>query len=330
MSPSNSARAAGRSGTHESDRTARHERRGLRGQRARRRLARTAGDRPRAGDLAGGLRPRRAPRLSRPALRPHRGGRIHLQRSEADMTEDTTLAPSDARPADDVVASLALHGDMARLTPKQQVRYVARLCESLGLNPLTQPFAYLRLQGKLVLYAKKDAAEQLRQKHQVSLHLERADIVDGIYVVHASARLPNGRTDADMGAVDVSNLKGEARCNAMLKAVTKAKRRVTLSICGLGMLDESEIDAIADAAPLDVDPATGEVPDEPSPPAPKPRTITEGQQKRLFAVAKDHGWSKEQLRDFLRRRYGVQHSNEIPVQQYDAAVTDVARGPGEP
>jgi len=32
----------------------------------------------------------------------------------------------------------------------------------------------------------------------------------------------------------------------------------------------------------------------------------------------------------VRRRYGVQHSHEIPVQQYDAAVTDVARGPGEP
>jgi len=30
-------------------------------------------------------------------------------------------------------------------------------------------------------------------------------------------------------------LKGEARANAFLKAVTKAKRRVTLSICGLGL-----------------------------------------------------------------------------------------------
>jgi len=238
------------------------------------------------------------------------------------MTEDTTLAPSDARPADDVVASLALHGDMARLTPKQQVRYVAQLCESLGLNSLTQPFAYLRLQGKLVLYAKKDAAEQLRQKHQVSLHLERADVVDGVYIVHATARLPNGRTDADMGAVDVSNLRGEARCNAMLKAVTKAKRRVTLSICGLGMLDESEIESIAGAAPLEVDVDTGEVRE-----SEKARTVISGlQQKRLFAVAKDHGWTKEQLRDFLRTQ-GVAHSNEIPSDSYDDLVATIAQGP---
>jgi hypothetical protein len=41
-----------------------------------------------------------------------------------------------------------------------------------------------------------------------------------------------------------ATLKGEARANAELKAVTKAKRRATLSICGLGWLDETEVDDI--------------------------------------------------------------------------------------
>jgi len=49
--------------------------------------------------------------------------------------------------------------------------------------------------------------------------------------------------------VNIENLKGEARSNAMMKAETKAKRRVTLSICGLGMLDESETDSIPGARP---------------------------------------------------------------------------------
>jgi hypothetical protein len=35
----------------------------------------------------------------------------------------------------------------------------------------------------------------------------------------------------------------------MMKAVTKAKRRVTLSICGLGMLDETEVDSVPGATP---------------------------------------------------------------------------------
>ncbi len=45
----------------------------------------------------------------------------------------------------------------------------------------------------------------------------------------------------------------------MMRAITKAKRRATLSICGLGLLDESELDGIPEARPLDFNPETGEV-----------------------------------------------------------------------
>jgi hypothetical protein len=58
----------------------------------------------------------------------------------------------------------------------------------------------------------------------------------------------------------VGGLKGEALANAEMKAVTKAKRRLTLSICGLGWLDETEISTVPDA---EVVPSFHE---EPSPP----------------------------------------------------------------
>ena len=45
----------------------------------------------------------------------------------------------------------------------------------------------------------------------------------------------------------------------MLKAVTKAKRRVTLSICGLGWPDETEVESIPDAKLPPYDPQTGEI-----------------------------------------------------------------------
>ena len=38
--------------------------------------------------------------------------------------------------------------------------------------------------------------------------------------------------------------------NAFMKAETKAKRRVTLSICGLGILDETEIETIKNVTPV--------------------------------------------------------------------------------
>jgi hypothetical protein len=50
-----------------------------------------------------------------------------------------------------------------------------------------------------------------------------------------------------MGAVAIAGLKGEALANALMKAETKAKRRVTLSISGLGMLDETEAEDLPGA-----------------------------------------------------------------------------------
>ena len=50
------------------------------------------------------------------------------------------------------------------------------------------------------------------------------------------------------GKMSVCNIKtGDPIANAFMKAETKAKRRGTLSICGLGMLDESEIASISSA-----------------------------------------------------------------------------------
>jgi hypothetical protein len=65
-----------------------------------------------------------------------------------------------------------------------------------------------------------------------------------VYVVKATAKDVQDRTDFATGAVTIEGLKGDALANALMKAETKAKRRVTLSICGLGVLDESELETI--------------------------------------------------------------------------------------
>ncbi len=67
------------------------------------------------------------------------------------------------------------------------------------------------------------------------------EFIDDLYIVKARATMPDGRTDEALGAVPLgSSVKGETRANAIMKGETKAKRRVTLSICGLGVLDETE------------------------------------------------------------------------------------------
>jgi hypothetical protein len=65
-----------------------------------------------------------------------------------------------------------------------------------------------------------------------------------VYEVVARACLPDGRCTESIGAVSIINLKGEAYANAVMKAETKAKRRATLDLLGLGVLDESEAESI--------------------------------------------------------------------------------------
>jgi hypothetical protein len=166
-----------------------------------------------------------------------------------------------------IMESVIIDGDLSKLTSQQRVNYYMKVCESLQLNPYTKPFDYIDLDGKLVLYAKRDATDQLRDKKNISVEPTRreANIDLGIYTVEVKGITPDGRVDFATGIVSIVKedgewkqatsgkryfqglgtykpLRGDALANAMMKAETKAKRRVTLSICGLGMMDETEIE----------------------------------------------------------------------------------------
>ena len=158
-----------------------------------------------------------------------------------------------------LIESVVIGGDLSKLTPEQRVNYYRSVCHSLDINPLTRPFDYITLNGKLTLYARKDATDQLRKKHGISV--EKPDIRyedDWIIVTVQAEEVATGRKDSDIGVVNKKDMGG-AFGNALMKAVTKAKRRVTLSICGLGMLDETEIETIPNARPVTVIEETGEI-----------------------------------------------------------------------
>jgi len=165
--------------------------------------------------------------------------------------------PAKSTPSAALIESVLIKGDLKDLSPAERSNYYLKVCESIGLNPLTRPLEYITLNGKLTLYAKRDCADQLRKINGISIKLVSQEATDELLTVHAQATDTTGRTDEDLGVVAFpATLKGEARANAILKCVTKAKRRVTLSISGLGFLDETEIEDI---------PATNK---RPAPPAP--------------------------------------------------------------
>lgn len=160
----------------------------------------------------------------------------------------------------DLMEQVIVNGDLSQLSPAHRLEYYRNVCESVGLNPLTKPFSYIRLNGKLTLYALKDATDQLRKIHGISVRIVNQQQLGDLYTVTVEATDRTGRIDSDLGITTTKGKGGDDLANAMMKAVTKAKRRVTLSLAGLGWLDETEIESIpAQAVQRVVVADTGEI-----------------------------------------------------------------------
>jgi hypothetical protein len=160
------------------------------------------------------------------------------------MTSKSTEMVSADDTREKVIESLVLRGDLSGLTPVQRASHYRRVCDSLGLNPDSQPLTYLRLNGKEILYASRGATDQLAAIHRVNRKIiDGPKVIDlgGQKIVYcvAEASHPNGRTETAIATIQMSD-----PANVLMKAETKAKRRATLSILGLGMLDETEIESI--------------------------------------------------------------------------------------
>lgn len=155
-----------------------------------------------------------------------------------------------------IVSSLILHGDLSKLTPTDKVQYYHAYCSRIGLDPVTQPFKLLNLKGREVLYCDRSGTQQLNKLHNVSHTIKSREFAHDCYIVVAQASLPNGRHTESIGAVGIGGLKGDNLCNALMKAETKAKRRATLDLLGLGILDETETETIPNAVtvPIDAEP----------------------------------------------------------------------------
>lgn len=159
-----------------------------------------------------------------------------------------------------LMEGVLLGGDLSKLNPSQRISYYRKVCESMGLNPLTKPFDYMTLNGKLTLYAKKDATDQLRKINSVSIDDVDIRETDTQFIVKIKGHDSSGRSDVEIAVVNKSDMRGDT-ANAQMKAVTKGKRRFTLSICGLGFLDETEIQTIPDVKLVKVSDETGEIVD---------------------------------------------------------------------
>jgi len=143
-----------------------------------------------------------------------------------------------------IIESIVTKGDLSGLREEQLVGYYNYRCSQVGLDPSAKPFDLLVLSGKKVLYANAGATQQLANLHGLSTQITNRERVEDVYLVSVRCTGKDGRSSENQGAVDIKGLSGEKLANALMKATTKAIRRTVLAHCGLGMLDETELETI--------------------------------------------------------------------------------------
>jgi hypothetical protein len=244
---------------------------------------------------------------------------VHAERAHVQITDEAAA----------ILERLLIHGDLSKLSEAERVSYYHELCRTLGLNPLTRPFEYIILNGRLTLYARKDATDQLRRLHGVSVEIAARERVDDLIIITARARTPDGRTDEEIGVVNIKGKHGDDLANALMKATTKAKRRVTLSFCGLGFLDETEIETIPDArpvvAPPQLQPAENSEASASEPAADKAAEMKALRQALIAdieAAGRMLGWSRRIIDQMANRRFEVTDGLDSLTPEYLQQVLD--------
>ncbi len=252
-------------------------------------------------------------------------------------TAQPPAAAAGEKPSAVALLQLVSTGDLKNLTVAQRLSYYEATCTALGLNPLTKPFDFVVLNNKLVMYANKEASAQLACRDTVSVEVKQFNMVPEANIIECWVRAssPDGRVTDEIGCVACAPaVKGADAANARMKAVTKAKRRAVLSHCGLGMLDESEIETIAGARPVavDFDQKTLEARDGKS-----PAPVVDASSVEPLDVASAFAAAPEQSVD-SRREASTQPKGRKPRQApepaepgdaFEPAVGDAAQPRGE-
>jgi len=191
-----------------------------------------------------------------------------------------------------IIESIVTKGDLSGLNQVQKVQYYNYRCKQIGLDPSAKPFDLLNLSGKQVLYANAGATQQLCNIHRLSTQITGKERVDDIYIVSVRVTGADGRISENQGAVSIAQLRGDAMANAVLKCTTKAIRRSVLAHCGLGMLDETEVETIPNARTESI-----VIPD--APPIPEMPVITDepAGDWLLFVPGSDEAYSYHQDAD---------------------------------
>jgi hypothetical protein len=151
-----------------------------------------------------------------------------------------------------ILEQVVLKGNLNGLTDEEIIQYYYLKCESIGLDPKSQPFDIIE-KGKdekkvKKLFINAGGAAQLTAIHQISTKITDKEVKNGYFWITVTAKTPDGRETDDLSLIQVTlpdlktNLGGEEYTNAIKKATTQAKRRAIIAHVGVtGLADDQDV-----------------------------------------------------------------------------------------
>jgi hypothetical protein len=229
--------------------------------------------------------------------------------------------------ADPTVIDQLIRGDVSGVPREALLRYIFTFCERVGISPLAVPFSLMKTQRGMQLVANRNFYDAVAGKYSVSRECVGEGLFEGtkLYFTRYRATTPDGRVTEDMALVDTAGLNGNDLANAIMKAHTKGRNRVTRAHLGFPFPDETEAETVPGASVVSIEQLPSGGNGEPAAPEPEPPKATEQQVRRIHALAKKLGMNEEAYRRLLSERFGSKSSKSLTAEQADELIRELAQ-----
>jgi hypothetical protein len=219
--------------------------------------------------------------------------------------------------ADPTVIDQLIRGDVSSIPREALLRYVFTFCERVGISPLAVPFSLMKTQRGMQLVANRNFYDAVASKYSVSRECVGEGFFEGtkLYFTRYRATTPDGRVTEDMALVDTAGLNGNDLANAIMKAHTKGRNRVTRAHLGFPFPDETEAETVPGASVVGIEQLPSGGNGEPLAAEPEPPKATEQQITRIHMLAKKLGMNEEEYRQLLGEWFGCKSSKSLSQKQ---------------
>jgi hypothetical protein len=229
--------------------------------------------------------------------------------------------------AEPAVVEQLIRGDVSSVPREALLRYVFTFCERVGISPLAVPFSLMKTQRGMQLVANRNFYDAVASKYTVSRECVGEGFFEGtkLYFTRYRATTPDGRVTEDMALVDTAGLNGNDLANAIMKAHTKGRNRVTRAHLGFPFPDETEAETVPGASVVSINEVPNGGNGEPPAAEPEPPKAGVQQIKRIHVLAKKLGMDENAYRSFLEQRFGVRSSKSLTPEQAEELAREMAQ-----